>query len=178
MTIGTEELIVQAVERLLMQKKVKKLTVKDIVEECGITRQTFYYHFRDIPDLLKWVLERNTDQLLKETLAQGNAEKGLRCLFLLALNTRPYVEHGLRTNSRDEITRMVEEQLFTFFLQVAERHGLYAQCSHWELKLVMRYHSQAVLGILRSWSEADSDDLDHIVHVVHQLIVGEISPRQ
>ena len=58
MTIGTEELIVQAVERLLMQKKVKKLTVKDIVEECGITRQTFYYHFRDIPDLLKWVLER------------------------------------------------------------------------------------------------------------------------
>ena len=87
MTIGTEELIVQAVERLLMQKKVKKLTVKDIVEECGITRQTFYYHFRDIPDLLKWVLERNTDQLLKETLAQGNAEKGLRCLFLLALNT-------------------------------------------------------------------------------------------
>lgn len=118
MTIGTEELIVQAVERLLMQKKVKKLTVKDIVEECGITRQTFYYHFRDIPDLLKWVLERNTDQLLKETLAQGNAEKGLRCLFLLALNTRPYVEHGLRTNYRDEITRMVEEQLFTFFLQV------------------------------------------------------------
>ena len=56
MTIGTEELIVQAVERLLMQKKVKKLTVKDIVEECGITRQTFYYHFRDIPDLLKWVV--------------------------------------------------------------------------------------------------------------------------
>lgn len=105
MTIGTEELIVQAVERLLMQKKVKKLTVKDIVEECGITRQTFYYHFRDIPDLLKWVLERNTDQLLKETLAQGNAEKGLRCLFLLALNTRPYVEHGLRTNYRDEITQ-------------------------------------------------------------------------
>ena len=35
MAIGTEELIVQAVERLLMQKKVKKLTVKDIVEECG-----------------------------------------------------------------------------------------------------------------------------------------------
>lgn len=76
MTIGTEELIVQAVERLLMQKKVKKLTVKDIVEECGITRQTFYYHFRDIPDLLKWVLERNTDQLLKENACPGECGKG------------------------------------------------------------------------------------------------------
>ena len=65
MAVDTKELIEEAVKRLLMQKKVKKLTVKDIVEECGITRQTFYYHFRDIPDLLKWVLERNTDQLLK-----------------------------------------------------------------------------------------------------------------
>lgn len=61
---------------------------------------------------------------------------------------------------------MVEEQLFTFFLQVAERHGLYAQCSHWELKLVMRYHSQAVLGILRSWSEADSDDFGTILFML------------
>lgn len=43
----------EAVKRLLMQKKVKKLTVKDIVDECSITRQTFYYHFEDIPDLLK-----------------------------------------------------------------------------------------------------------------------------
>ena len=58
MAVDTKELIAEAVKRLLMQKKVKKLTVKDIVDECSITRQTFYYHFEDIPDLLKWVLER------------------------------------------------------------------------------------------------------------------------
>ena len=103
------ELIAAAVKRLLMQKKVKKLTVKDIVDECSITRQTFYYHIEDIPDLLKWVLERGTDRMIEETLTQGLAEKGLHCLFLRALNARPYVEHGLQTNYRDEIERMVEE---------------------------------------------------------------------
>ena len=178
MAVDTKELIAEAVKRLLMQKKVKKLTVKDIVDECSITRQTFYYHFEDIPDLLKWVLERGTDRMIEETLTQGDAEKGLCCLFLLALNARPYVEHGLQTNYRDEIERMVEEQLFTFFLRVVEKRGLYAQCSHADLKLVMRYHSQAVLGLLKNWTEADSGDLDHIVHIVHQLVVGEISPRQ
>lgn len=96
MAVDTKELIAEAVKRLLMQKKVKKLTVKDIVDECSITRQTFYYHFEDIPDLLKWVLERGTDKMVEETLTQGNAEKGLRCLFLLALNARPYVEHGFK----------------------------------------------------------------------------------
>ena len=83
MAVDTKELIAEAVKRLLMQKKVKKLTVKDIVDECSITRQTFYYHFEDIPDLLKWVLERGTDKMVEETLTQGNAEKGLRCLFRL-----------------------------------------------------------------------------------------------
>jgi len=62
--VDTKELIAEAVKRLLMQKKVKKLTVKDIVDECSITRQTFYYHFEDIPDLLKWVLERGTDKMV------------------------------------------------------------------------------------------------------------------
>ena len=62
MAVDTKELIAEAVKRLLMQKKVKKLTVKDIVDECSITRQTFYYHFEDIPDLLKWVLERGTQE--------------------------------------------------------------------------------------------------------------------
>lgn len=76
MAVDTKELIAEAVKRLLMQKKVKKLTVKDIVDECSITRQTFYYHFEDIPDLLKWVLERGTDKMVEETLTQGNAEKG------------------------------------------------------------------------------------------------------
>lgn len=46
MAVDTKELIAEAVKRLLMQKKVKKLTVKDIVDECSITRQTFYYHLK------------------------------------------------------------------------------------------------------------------------------------
>ena len=174
----TKRALAASLIKLLSQKPLDKVTVKDIIEDCGVNRQTFYYHFEDIPDLLKWVLERGTDKMVEETLTQGNAEKGLRCLFLLALNARPYVEHGLLTNYRDEIERMVEEQLFTFFLRVVEKRGLYAQCSHADLKLVMRYHSQAVLGLLKNWTEADSGDLDHIVHIVHQLVAGEISPRQ
>ena len=175
---ATKQALVDSLKQLLTKKSFSKITVTEIVENCGYNRKTFYYHFEDIPDLLKWVLERGTDKMVEETLTQGNAEKGLRCLFLLALNARPYVEHGLQTNYRDEIERMVEEQLFTFFLRVVEKRGLYAQCSHADLKLVMRYHSQAVLGLLKNWTEADSGDLDHIVHIVHQLVAGEISPRQ
>lgn len=54
MPVDMKEMMAEAVRKLLMDKKVKKLTVKDIVEECQITRQSFYYHFEDIPALLQW----------------------------------------------------------------------------------------------------------------------------
>ena len=50
MPVDMKEVIAQAAMKLLIEKHAKKLTVKDIVEECHITRQTFYYHFADIPE--------------------------------------------------------------------------------------------------------------------------------
>ena len=126
--------------------------MKDIVDECSITRQTFYYHFEDIPDLLKWVLERGTDKMVEETLTQGNAEKGLRCLFLLALNARPYVEHGLQTNYRDEIERMVEEQLFTFFPAGGGKTRPVRSMQPCGLELVMRYHQSGGPRPPQNWN--------------------------
>ena len=56
MPADMKDTIAQAAKSLLMEKGVRKLTVKDIVEECSITRQAFYYHFEDIPALLSAIL--------------------------------------------------------------------------------------------------------------------------
>ena len=55
-----KETIAQGALSLLLDDKVKKLTVKDIVDKCRITRQTFYYHFADITELFRWILEKRT----------------------------------------------------------------------------------------------------------------------
>lgn len=57
--------IAEASRELLFEDQVKKLTVKAIVDKCKITRQAFYYHFEDIPDLLKWILDQASSQLEK-----------------------------------------------------------------------------------------------------------------
>ena len=81
-----KETIAQAAKTILLERNVKKLTVKDIVEECQITRQAFYYHFEDIPALFRWILERDTQRTLLEARALGNGEARLRCLFIMAIN--------------------------------------------------------------------------------------------
>ena len=48
--------LAEALCQLLETKTLEKITVKDIVARCGVNRQTFYYHFHDVYDLMRWIL--------------------------------------------------------------------------------------------------------------------------
>ena len=176
MAIDMKRVIAEAAMTLLVDKKVKKLTVKDIVEECHITRQSFYYHFEDIPNLLHWILEQGMERMMQETRGREEAEEALRCFFLMAINAAPHIKKTLQSNYGDEIERLLKDQIYRMFEQIVEEGNLYQNCSPFELKLILRYHSRAVIGIIQEWTEEDTKNIDQIVHQVHLLMTGQISP--
>lgn len=176
MPADMKDTIAQAAKSLLMEKGVRKLTVKDIVEECSITRQAFYYHFEDIPALFRWMFERDAERNLLEARAQESGEARLHRFFVVAINAMPYVKKGMESNYREELERLLVEYIQRLFEQVCDEEGLYQDCTRIEVKLILRYHSQAIIGILRSWTEADTKNLDQIVSVVYRLMTEGISP--
>ena len=54
MTQVTKRALEEALKRLLLEKPLSKITIQDLADECGISRMTFYYHFKDIYDLVEW----------------------------------------------------------------------------------------------------------------------------
>ena len=177
MAVDMKEMIAEAAKKLLFEKKSKRLTVKDIVEECHITRQAFYYHFEDIPDLLRWSMERQCRKFLKECLALENPEDTLRYMFQMAASAKPYMDQGLRSNYGEELEQMLSRFIVSVFEQVAERQHLFEHCSHGERKMVLRYHTGAMMGLLRTWTEEDTQNLDTVVRQVLRVIRGEIRPQ-
>ena len=175
MAADMKQTIAQAAKNLLMEKNVKKLTVKDIVEECQITRQAFYYHFEDIPDLFRWMIREYTKIMFQEVSSKGNAEDGLRCFFLMAINALPYAKRGMDSNYGDELERILRQYLQEFFVAIAEKHEYYKQCNAADTKIILRYHSLAVFGLLHEWTEEDTEHLDEIVHTVYRLMTEGIS---
>ena len=63
----TQKTIVEATMHLVEQKTVKKITVRDIVEACGITRNTFYYYFHDIYEVLEYALAAGFERIGTES---------------------------------------------------------------------------------------------------------------
>ena len=51
----TEFILAESLKKMMAFQPLEQITVKALVEKCAITRPTFYYHFRDIYDLLAWI---------------------------------------------------------------------------------------------------------------------------
>ena len=62
----TKRALEQSLKNLLLKKPLTKITINDIAEDCGINRMTFYYHFKDIYDLVEWSCMEDARKALEE----------------------------------------------------------------------------------------------------------------
>ena len=58
MAENVKEKIAETFLAMTARKSFDKITIKDLVQECGISRQAFYYHFQDILDVIEWIMQR------------------------------------------------------------------------------------------------------------------------
>ena len=87
--------------RLLEERPLREITVKDIVKDCGVNRNSFYYHFKDIPALLEEIITGQAEQIIA---AQGPALSLADCLETaarFALEHRQAVLHINQSAHRD-----------------------------------------------------------------------------
>ena len=82
----TKRAITESFRALLAVKPLDKITVRDIVEDCGLTRNTFYYHYEDIYDLLSDVLESEIERAL--SVPAGGASWETMLLDMLSFSHR------------------------------------------------------------------------------------------
>lgn len=78
---NTKRMFADALKRALKKKSLSQITVKELVLSCGVNHKTFYYHFRDIYDLVHWTLDRETVEILRGADLTGDYEEVIRYLL-------------------------------------------------------------------------------------------------
>ena len=73
--------LADSLKMLMVKKNLKKITVQEIADGCGANRYTFYYHFKDIYDLLMWMFQEEALSLIKTSENCLTWQEGFR-LFL------------------------------------------------------------------------------------------------
>ncbi len=87
--------------KLLNERPLGKITVKDIVTDCGINRNSFYYHYQDIPSLIEEIIREETDRIIQQYPAISNFEECLTIAAGFILNNRKAIYHIYHSVNRD-----------------------------------------------------------------------------
>lgn len=76
--LQTKQLMAGALKKRMEKQSLSKITVRNIVEDCGLNRNTFYYHFTDIYALLEWMLKQETVEVIGQIDLLTNYEDAIR----------------------------------------------------------------------------------------------------
>ena len=93
--------IKQTFTKLLDEMPLSEISVKLIVENCGINRKSFYYHYQDIPSLLEEVVTEDTERAIRSCKNLSSLEECLRSITAHILENRRAILHIYRSMSRD-----------------------------------------------------------------------------
>lgn len=97
----TRRSIMNSFIRLLDERPVNKISVKDIVEDCGINRNTFYYHFSDIPELVEEIVKSEADAILGEGAGISSLEDCVETATRHCKEHRRAIWHIYNSANRD-----------------------------------------------------------------------------
>jgi len=97
----TKKAIRDSCIKLLNEKPLNKITVRDIVDACGVNRNTFYYYFQDLPQLIESIVEEDAQRIIREYPAVDSIEECLNAAISLACENRKVVMHIYHSTNRD-----------------------------------------------------------------------------
>lgn len=152
----TKKAIVEATVGLAQTRPVNKITVRDIVEACGITRNTFYYHFHDIYEVVECAVETAFGEL-KDTW-DSDYEKALFSLIDFCIERKRLLVNLYRAIGAERLSDYMTKQIhlaLTEQLQAAA-DGLCVESA--DLRVICAFYEEALVGLLLRWIRNDQKD--------------------
>ncbi|MBU5627784.1 TetR/AcrR family transcriptional regulator [Oscillibacter sp. MSJ-2] len=171
----TRRAIIQSFLKLLNQSPLDKITVRDIVDDCGVTRSTFYYYFEDIYALLEEVFRQETDKRLNSGKAYTSWEEGFLDTVSFALENRRAIFHVYHSLSREQL----EQYLYDITGDLMDRivRGLTADLPVQEedVCMVVDLYKYALVGMILNWLQRGmKEDPTEKIRRLGKLLDGNI----
>ena len=149
----TKRVLAEAIKSLMAHTPLAKISVGDIAEQCGVNRQTFYYHFKDKYDLVNWIYYTETIQFIGILTDKNSWADGLKQLCLYMQNNRRFYINALNTpgqNSFPEyLTQYIHELVSVLFSGLLERKTI----TKFQHEIITDYYTFAIVGVISKWAK-------------------------
>lgn len=145
----------QALKEELKTKPLSKVTVSRLTQGAGLGRQTFYYHFADVYDLVTWVFERDVAEKIMSHASYDHWAEGFEQLLQYMATHREEVNAVMRSLSHRELETFFYGQFRQMMEAVVSQLQGDLRIQEEERQLVVTHYTIVVVGHLLHWLAAD-----------------------
>ena len=166
----------QSLKNLLLKKPLTKITVTDIAEDCGINRMTFYYHFKDIYDLVEWSCLEDARKALEEKKTYDTWQQGFLQIFEKVKENKPFIMNVYRCVHQEQVERYLKPLVDQLLLGVINEEAVGMTVREEDKEFIAQVYSYVFVGLMLDWIEADmKGDPEQLVERLAKLLKGNIA---
>jgi len=175
MTNFTKKAIKDTFIELLNDRPLSQITVKDIVEKCGINRNSFYYHFHDIPSLIEEIVTEEANRIIDKYKTLDSLEMGFNAAIDFAEKHRRAILHIFKSVNRD----IFEQYLWKVcdYVVVSFCNTVFADkpISDEDRDIITMFYKAQCFGMVIDWlRNGMKEDVHQKIHRICELQKGMI----
>ena len=154
----TRRSIMDSFLRLLEDRPVNKISVKDIVEDCGINRNTFYYHFEDISAVISAIIIDEVDRVIETYKDISLMEECFEAALRLGHDHRNAIYHIYNSSSRDYLERQLMEICKYVATRFVDRTAADMTINPMDREIIIHSYQCELFGHIIDWLDSGMDD--------------------
>ena len=176
MSQTTKRALEESLKKLLLKKPLDKITIADIAEDCGISRMTFYYHFKDIYDLVEWSCVEDAAKALDGKTTYGTWQQGFLQIFEAVQENRPFIMNVYHSVSREQVELYLYRLTYGLLIGVVEEKAAGMQVRQEDKKFIADFYKFAFVGLMLDWiKNGMKEDPQRIIDRLSTLIHGDVT---
>lgn len=172
----TKRALEASLKTLLLQKPLDKITIADITEDCGISRMTFYYHFKDIYDLVEWSCAEDAAKALAGKKTYATWQQGFLQIFEAVVENKPFIMNVYHSVSREQVELYLHKVTYDLLIGVVEEKAAGMTVREEDKKFIADFYKWAFVGIMLDWIKGGMrEDPEKIIDRLAMLIHGDVT---
>ena len=175
MSQTTKRALEASLKKLLMEKPLNKITINDITEDCGVNRMTFYYHFKDIYDLVDWILVEDAAKALEGRRSFETWNEAYLDILRQVKENKSLVLNVYRSVGREQVEQYLYKLLDPMLKDFADRECQDITVQDEDRQFVIDFYKYALVGMSLEWIRRDmKTDPEAMVDRLSTMIHGDL----
>lgn len=169
----TKKALADALKSIMARVPLNKITVKQLVDHCGLNRQSFYYHFHDVYELLGWIYRTEAVESIAPYRSYQTWSDGFLRIFVYIGNNQAFCMNTLNSLARNHLDAYLYAVTYELVMGVVNEVSSGKKVQDADKTFMANFYTVAFTGLVIQWMRSGMKERpEDIIGRLSELIEG------